>query len=357
MAKVSYPLRPDWGKTSQEEFRKTYRELSSTHDLASFWGITPSQLTYYAFRIDKRVVYRTYKIPRRYGQERQIDAPVPALKYIQRLIHESLSRVYGPHPGVHGFRIERSILTNAQQHLDSRFVLNIDLADFFQSITRQRIYGRLVAAPYSLDKKVANMIASLATNAYARLPQGSPCSPILANIVAAQLDTDLANLCGALGCWYSRYADDISISTSRMEMPPAIARYPSARGTGQVVIGDSLVTAIEKQGFQINDRKSRLQSKWTRQMCTGLVVNGKDVNVPRSYLRRLRSLIDHWRKKGWQDAVQVLHARENRPLLDSREALTNHVMGRIAYLRMVRGQDDKIARSLSQIVAGLPQAH
>ncbi len=349
----SSSLRPQWSTIPQGEFRRKYQELSSLHNLATFWGVRPWQLSYYAFRVDKRTVYRTFHIPRRNGRERQIDAPTPTLKYIQRLIHESLVPIYGPHPGAHGFVIQRSILTNARNHTGRRYILNVDLADFFPSITRKRIYGRLVAAPYSLDQKVANLIAALSTDVYSRLPQGSPSSPVLANIVASELDSDLAKLCGSLGCWYTRYADDITIST-RGEMPPQLARYPNALGTGQVVIGDRLLDVIQRHGFRINDRKSRLQSYWTRQLCTGLVVNSDRISPPRSYIRRLRSLIDHWQKNGWQDAAQVLHSRENRPLFADRQALMNHVTGRIGYLKMVRGQNDPVSQRLDRIVACLP---
>ena len=357
MPNVSSPLRPQWATIPQREFRNNYRQLSSLHDLAAFWGIAPSQLSYYAFKIDKSLAYRTFRIPRRNGRERRIEAPKPTLKYIQRLIHESLTRVYGPHPAVHGFLPRHSIVTNAQNHVGSRYVLNIDLADFFPSITRKRIYGRLVVPPYSFDGRVANLIAALSTNAYSRLPQGSPSSPVLANIVAAELDADLTKLCRSFGCWYTRYADDITISVPRGALSPQLARYPNARGTGQVVIGDRLVDVIEDHGFRINDRKSRLQSYWTRQLCTGLVVNGDRISPPRSYIRRLRSLIDHWRKNGWQDAAQVLHSKERRPLFTDRQALINHVIGRIGYLKMVRGQNDPVSQRLALIVSSLPQGH
>ena len=349
MPRVSSPLRPQWANISQEAFRTNYRRLTSLHDLAHFWGIPPSQLGYYASRVDKTPLYTTFRIPRRNGRDRQIEAPVRTLKFIQRLIHESLTRVYGPHPAVHGFRSGRSIVTNAQNHLGRRYVLNIDLVDFFPSITRRRIFGRLVAAPYSFNSKVANLIAGLSTNAYSRLPQGSPSSPVIANIVAAELDADLAKLCGLLYCRYTRYADDITISTSRSELSPQIARYPNARGTDQVVIGDELIDVIERHRFKINDRKSRLQSYWTRQLCTGLVVNGDHVSPPRSYTRRLRSLIDHWRKNGWQDAARVLSAKENRPLFDNREHLLNHVIGRIGYIKMCGGRMTRFPSDLNRL--------
>ena len=145
MPNNSLTLRPEWSTISQADFRATYRQLVSLRDLADFWRLRPSQLSYYAYRIDKRLAYRDFSIPRRYGRERRIEAPSPTLKYIQRILHESLTRIYGPHPAVHGFVPNRSVATNAKTHLGKRYVLNIDLADFFPSITRKRIFGRLVA--------------------------------------------------------------------------------------------------------------------------------------------------------------------------------------------------------------------
>ena len=353
MPNVNKVLRPQWGDISQQDFRTQYRQLNSLQDLANFWEIPHSQLSYYAYKADKAALYRVHNVPRRNGRIRKIEAPVPTLKFIQRIIHESLTLIYGPHRAVHGFLAERSIVTNARQHLGSSYVLNIDIEDFFPSITSKRIYGRLVAAPYSLHPKVANPIAALSTNVYLRLPQGSPSSPIIANMVVAELDSDLALLCAKQRCRYTRYADDITISTSRSSMSPHIARYPNSRGTGQVIIGDSLTDVIEKHGFRLNPFKSRLQSYWTRQTCTGLVVNGDRLSLPRPYIRRLRSLVDHWKKKGWSHAAQKLHTEDNRPLLDSREALMNHVIGRINYVRMVRGHDDQIALRLEGIVRKL----
>ena len=354
MSGVSNPLRPQWVTKSQSQARSEYKQLSSIRDLAAFWQVRPSQLSYYAFYVNKKRAYRAFHVRRRNGRQRLIEAPNRTLKYLQRILHESLTLVYGPHPAVHGFVPKHSIVTNAQQHLGSRYVLNIDLENFFPSITRERIYGRLAAAPYLFNPVVANAVAALATNFYSRLPQGSPSSPVLANIVASEMDADLTKLARAHGCWYTRYADDITISTPRGELSPQLGRYPNARGTSQVAIGDGLASVIEQHSFKINYRKTRLQSYWTRQICTGLVVNGGRASPPRSYIRRLRSLLDHWCKNGWQDAAQVLHTEEHRSLFQDRQSILNHVIGRVGYIKMVRGQNDKVALRLEQIVSSLP---
>ena len=354
MPRISRLLRPEWSSVPQGEFRRRYSQLQSFQDLADFLGVRAAQVSYYAFQVDKIRAYSNFSIPRSNGQPRVIDVPVRTLKYIQRLIHESLVQIYRPHPAVHGFMCGRSVLTNASNHLNSRYVLNIDLQDFFPTITRQRIFGRLVKPPYSLQNRVANAIAALTTNHLGRLPQGSPASPVIANIVAASLDHEIARLCGPLGCRYTRYADDITISKSRGEMPPSVARYPTARGTGSVIIGDRLAKIIYDQGFRINERKSRLQSYGKRQTCTGLVINGDKPTPPKRYVRRLRSLVHHWRKNGWQDAAQILNLTEKQGHISNREQLSNKVAGRLSYIQMIKGQDDPITQKLQQIIASIP---
>ncbi len=355
MPNRSKPLRPEWTSIPQDEFRALYRQLSSRDELASFWGIPLHQLNYLLYHPDKSAFYQKFSIPRNNGRYRNIEQPDKTLKYIQRIIHESLSRVYGPHPAVHGFVQNRSVVTNAMNHLGRQYVLNVDLRDFFPSITAMRIYGRLTKEPYSLTPVIASVITSLATNAYMQLPQGSPSSPVLANMLAAEMDTELAKLCGNLGCRYTRYADDITISTMRDEMPPSVARYPNSLGTGQVILGEALITIIKGQGFEINERKSRLQSFWTRQMCTGLVVNGKSPSPRRTYIRNLKSLIHHWEKNGWQDAAKALHKGDNRINLVSREQLSNHIIGKLGYMKMVRGKGDRIVSKLEGVVKSIPQ--
>ena len=350
-------LRPEWATIPRSEFVAKFRDLESLPDLAEFLDVAPTQLYHYAYRIDKSRAYSTFEIPRRNGGMRRIDAPVRTLKFIQRLLHESLSRLYRPHRATHGFVHERSIVTNARQHVGRRYVLNVDLADFFPSIARRRVFRCLTSEQNGLNRKVANLIAALSTNAYARLPQGSPSSPVIANMVAVELDSQLAKLCGELRCRYTRYADDITISTARNEMSPELARYPNAQGTGQVILGDALLGVIEANGFRINHQKSRMYSHWTRQTCTGLVVNGETPSPSRAYMRRLRSLVHHWSKHGWEHAAQVLHEEEHRTLFHDRERLLNHVQGRLGFAKMVRGQNDRVCNKLEQMVDAVPENH
>ena len=357
MPKVKASLRPHWKEIDRDQFIEVYRSLRSWQDLAEFWEIPRGQLAYHAFVADRSELYSSFQIPRRYGGHRKIEVPSATLRYLQRIVHESLSRIYKPHRAVHGFVEGKSILSNAETHLNSRFVITMDLEDFFPTISGQRIQKRLEAEPYGLSSRVANAIVSLATNPLGVLPQGSPSSPVIANIMASQLDSELASFVSPYRCRYTRYADDITISTRRERLSPQIARYQNDEGTGQAVLGDRIVAIVTDNGFRINHRKTRVRSHWTRQVCTGLIVNGDRVSVRRSYVRALRSLIYSWSKCGWAHAAKVLADRTGRTAFDERERLFNHVRGKVDYVGMIRGLDDPVYVKLDDQLESIPEGH
>ena len=348
-------LSTKWNEISEEEFRTIFQSFTSLRDLAEFWETRADELYFFAYRVDKSRAYKSFSVPKRNGGVRQVSSPVHRLKYLQRLLHESLAKIGGESGAVHGFVKGKSIVTNASNHAARNYVLNLDLEDFFPSITRERIYGRLRRGPYILEPKIAHLIASLATDSESRLPQGSPSSPTIANAVASRLDSDMIRLCRSYGCWYTRYADDITISTSRNRLAWQIARYPSTRGTIPVVLGDALVDVIEDNGFRVNHTKTRLQYKSSRQMCTGLIVNTDRVSPPRKYIRKTRSTLHHWSVGGWNEAGGVVTSKENRRRFDDRLAFTNHVKGKINYIGMARGFQDAVFKRLREVIGLLSE--
>ncbi|HBQ2641459.1 TPA: ribonuclease H, partial [Klebsiella pneumoniae] len=117
------------------------------------------------------------------------------------------------------------------------------------------------------------------------LPQGSPCSPVITNLICNILDVRLAMLAKKLGCAYSRYADDITFSTNKKDIPEELA----LNVTDGVTLGRKLRNEIERAGFEINDSKTRLSFKPARHEVTGLTVN-RFVNVDRRYSKKVRAL-------------------------------------------------------------------
>src|SRR5262249_33907963 len=188
----------------------------------------------------------------------------------------------------HGFERGRSIITNANLHKRRRYVLNLDLQDSFPSINFGRVRGFFLKdRQFALRPKVATIIAQIACHEN-QLPQGSPCSPIVSNLIGHLLDSRLARFAKIHKCTYSRYADDITFSTSRRDFPPELAfLVPGAKAEWQ--LGAELREKIEHSGFKINDKKTRMQLRGSRQVTTGLMVNEK-VNIRQEYWRSARQM-------------------------------------------------------------------
>jgi RNA-directed DNA polymerase len=123
----------------------------------------------------------------------------------------------------HGFMRERSIITNASGHKKRRFVLNVDLKDFFGTINFGRVRGYFLKDKnFLLNATVATVLAQIAFF-WNALPQGTPCSPVISNLIGHVLDIHLVRLASKAGCTYTRYADDLTFSTSKQSFPAAIA--------------------------------------------------------------------------------------------------------------------------------------
>jgi hypothetical protein len=188
-------------------------------------------------------------------------------------------------PISHGFHKGRSIVTNASPHTGRRFVLNLDIENFFPSINFGRVRGFLIKNnDFKLNPAVATVIAQIACNKQS-LPQGSPSSPIISNLVAHILDVRLVKLAKEHKCTYTRYADDLTFSTNQTNFPKELASFSKATSTW--TLGKPLITTITNAGFTVNAPKTRMQCRASRQSVTGLIVN-KKVNVRSEYFKAAR---------------------------------------------------------------------
>jgi retron-type reverse transcriptase len=170
-------------------------------------------------------------------------------------------------------------------HLNQKNVLNLDLKDFFDSFNFGRVRGFFIKNKnFELDDSIATVIAQIACHNNG-LPQGSPCSPVITNLITHSLDIRLAKLAKKCSCTYSRYADDITFSTRKNKFSTLLVNIDE---TYEVSIGKKLRNEIERAGFKINYKKTRSQFKDSRQDVTGLVVN-KKVNIKSDYWRLARA--------------------------------------------------------------------
>ncbi len=279
------------------------KAATTLHDVAALLSFRPSALSYVLYVLHEDKKYTSFEVPKRSGGTRKISAPTSQLKLVQARLANRLQNCLDEinkinkrsdedeHPDriSHGFKRRRSIITNAREHRNKRFVFNLDLEDFFGSINFGRVQGFFLKDKnFSLHPKVATLLAQIACRKSA-LPQGSPCSPVMSNLIGHILDIHLAKLAARAGCTYTRYADDLTFSTNKPIFPESIAM--TAPGTNHNwVVGTELRELITKSGFAINAKKTRMQYRDSRQEVTGLVVNRK-VNVRREYRHLVRSMV------------------------------------------------------------------
>lgn len=280
------------------------KSATDLHQVASILDMTPSGLAYILYKKHPSLKYTKFNIPKKYGGTRPISAPSDDLKLLQRKLGNLLQDCVAEINKVaeykaaisHGFVRHRSILTNARVHRNRRWVFNLDLENFFGCINFGRVRGFFLKdRNFALHEDVATVLAQIACFENA-LPQGSPCSPVISNLVGHILDIHLVRLAASAGCSYTRYADDLTFSTNNLEFPTEIAQRDTTKPNTWNP-GPKLVHLIKKSGFQINEKKVRMQYRDSRQEVTGLVVNRK-VNVRREYRHTARAMVHNLLKTG-----------------------------------------------------------
>lgn len=311
--------------------------LATPSDLAAALGLSISHLRWLTFHTEvaTRIHYVQFQVRKRSGGVRLLSSPHKKLGAAQRWVLENILDKLPTEPAAHGFLSGKNIVSNAHEHVGKAAVLNMDLSDFFPSISFRRV--RSVFARLGYSPAVASILALLCTECprkrveYAGttyfvatgprgLPQGACTSPALSNQVARRLDKRLGGLARKLDLSYTRYADDLTFSgdaglTSRIGYVMARVRH-----------------IAEGEGFAVNHKKSRVLKRNVAQKVTGLVVNARPT-LPRHEIRRLRAILHRAQTEGL-DA-------QNR---DGHPQFRAWLQGKIAFLSMVRPEIGKKMR-------------
>lgn len=288
---------------------------------------------------------------KRGGSVRLIESPKQRLKAIQRVILCEIIERIPPHSAAHGFRRGRSIVTHATPHAGRCVVLKMDLKDFFPSVRSAQIGAVFMTAGY--PERVARTLAGLCVNSApvdvlrglpgtvspadrrrfqelyqrAHLPQGAPSSPALANLAAYRLDCRLSGLARNVGATYTRYADDLLFSGDEA----------FARRIGRFRVHVSAI-AIE-EGFEMNERKTRVMRRSVGQRAVGLVLNER-LNVPRRHFDELKAILHNCIRYGPQSQNRVQHPN-----------FAAHLAGRIAHVEQISPARGARLRSLFERIS------
>lgn len=270
----------------------TFEYIFTRNDLADLLGIPHGKLTHVLYVKNVDSYYTTFEIPKKSGETRTICAPTGDLKQIQEKIydvllkHQQSLRKQSKTNIAHAFEKGKSIITNGEVHRNKRIVVNVDLQDFFDSFHFGRVSGffeknRYFALPHDMAIVMAQLTCYLG-----KLPQGAPTSPIITNYICQIFDMRILMLAKKYHLDYTRYADDLTFSTNDKKFAEQWDLFYA-----------DLKKEIERAGFTINDSKTRVQYKDSRQTVTGLITN-KKLNVDRRYYKQVRAMADSLYKNG-----------------------------------------------------------
>ncbi|MBP1163487.1 hypothetical protein JOE44_000371 [Chryseobacterium sp. PvR013] len=305
--------------------------------------------------------YHYFEIKKKDGSTRIIHAPSSELKVLLKCLNLIFHSIFIPHHASYGFIYGRSILDNAKIHCKNNYVFNLDLQDFFSSIEIGRILKRFNYPPFSLNKDngreiIGNYIGWIACEEIDLeeevngkllkikkkvLPQGSPLSPILTNIICERLDYKLTGVAKRFNVTYSRYADDITFSS----MHNVYQEKSIFRNEVEKIIGE--------QYFRIKEKKTRLQKRNVRQKVTGIVVNEK-VNVTKNYIKLIRLWLSMWEKYGAEKAYHLFinsYIKEKgftKYIGSTPVFMENVIDGKLNYLKMIKGESNSTYQSLRE---------
>lgn len=299
--------------------------INTREEFADFIGIPHKALTYILYIKHVDTMYTSFTIPKKSGGERTINAPSDDLKSLQKKLGNALWKhqkriwkIRNIQPNIsHAFEKNKSITTNAKIHRNKRFVLNLDLENFFDSFHFGRVRGFFEKNnDFKLPIEIATVIAQIACYK-GSLPQGAPCSPIITNMIFQVLDMRILKLAKKYKLDYTRYADDLTFSTNDKHF---LLNHP--------LFISALSSEIERAGFNVNEPKTRLQFRGSKQVVTGLIVNRK-INVDRRYYKDTRAMANTLYATGTFEINGI-------------EATPNQLEGRFSFINQIEKYNNKI---------------
>ncbi|TAX39876.1 RNA-directed DNA polymerase [Rhizobium leguminosarum] len=257
--------------------------------------------------------YRVFQLPKRREGFRTICEPLPILKMIQRWILDNILSKIPPAKCVNSYIVGRSIKSNARLHLGQESLIKLDVKDFFGSISSHHVYKLFFDLGYT--KAVSVFLSRLCTYK-GFLPQGSPTSGSISNLVLRGVDEALLTFCTERKIRYTRYADDMCFSGTNIAAPDLIEFVRKNLG---------------ELGLKLNNDKMRILKQSHRQIVTGIVVN-KRLAVPRLRRQRLRQEIYYLKKFGF--VSHAMNTDDSDPV-----ALLRRLIGECAFLMHIHSKD------------------
>ncbi len=285
------------------------------------------------FKLSKnaRKHYKLIMLRKKNGGLRYIHSPDPSLKNAQRRILKSILSNINISPYATAYVKGKNLKDNAEPHINHKYLLKMDITDFFGSIT----YLQVISTAFNANRfpvQIGAMLTSLCCLDDV-LPQGAPTSPMLSNIVMKNFDDIIGSWCKKRNISYTRYCDDLTFSADI----PLYNVYLKVKDM------------LEQRGFEVNEEKTKFITNSSSQRVTGLTVNEK-VSIPKEYKRQLRQEVYYAIKYGLADSIikdnKTEYIKRGVPNIHS---YFSHLKGKMFYVLQIEPNNAWFSKATEQL--------
>lgn len=275
--------------------------------------ITEKQEILFFSKNGRKNLYRTKEIPKKHGGKRTLKIPVESLKIVQKAINNIILCSIRMSDNAHAYIKKKSIVTNAVPHISAKTLIKIDIKDFFPSINLKHVFHQFRFLGYG--ENVSKYLAYLCVDDSLNLPQGAPTSPAISNLISLEMDKRIKSFCDLLNLKYTRYADDITISSKARLIRKEIG-----------LIKYMIYHIFTDLGFEANNDKFKVFSSGQRMSVTGVVINDK-LSIPKAKKREIENAIRYIKKYGLKGHLEHLGIEKNN--------YVGHLYGLASFIKMI----------------------
>ena len=297
---------------SKKLFDNNLPIISSPKHFSLLVGLEHQYICNMAYASDR--FYRHFSIPKSNGQARNIDEPLPDLKFVQSWILHNILEKCAVSDYAKAYLKGRTLKHNARFHRAQKVVVTMDIKNFFPSISVKDITEIFQNMGYFHD--LSCFLAHLCCYNNV-LPQGAPTSPYLSNLRMTTLDDKISEYTYEKSIRYTRYADDLTFSG---DFNPHF-------------LISNISKFVYNEGFCINPQKTRIARSNTRQEVTGIIVNSH-MQLSKEKRKLIRQLVYYIRKFGLESHLERIG--------ENRANYLNHLLGQINFALFVNPKDKEM---------------
>lgn len=288
--------------------------ISSFEHLSEQLSLTKQLLYFLTYQ--KKYCYYKREIFKKDKTTRVLHVPCLSLKVIQKwILTEILEKINVSEQSMAFVPQKHGLKENAEFHKKNIFLLEMDITNFFGTITEKQVYKLFCNIGYG--SKVATVLTNLCTYDGV-LPQGAVTSPYISNLVCYHLDARLNGYCSRKDIVYTRYADDLTFSSNNRTLLNRAEKF--------------VKYIIIEEGFSINEKKTRYLSNDVKKTVTGITINNEEIHVDKEFKRIIRAQI--------YNSIKVKKYDDN-----------DKIRGKIAYVNSIEnGYQYKIVNYIKTII-------